>query len=154
MKKWLSCVAVAVLCFTLTSGCGGPSPQTSEAAAEVTKANTKKPARYGGVIGLKPEKLEEYKRLHADVWPEVLATIKDCNIQNYSIFLGKLNDGNYYLFSYFEYTGDDFEADMKKMAADSKTQEWWELTDPCQIPQDNRKPGEHWMLIEEVFHTD
>jgi L-rhamnose mutarotase len=114
----------------------------------------KKPVRYGSVIGMKPEKLDEYIKLHAATWPEVLAMIAQCNIQNYSIYLGKLNDGNLYLFSYFEYVGDDFAADMKKMASDPKTQEWWKLTDPCQIPQKERKAGEHWMTLQEVFHTD
>ena len=105
--------------------------------------------RYGSVIQLKPEKEEEYKRLHADVWPEVLAMIRACNIQNYSIFL---RDG--LLFSYFEYHGEDYQADMAKMAADSKTQEWWALTDPCQKPVASHGPGEWWTPMEEVFHTD
>src|SRR5438477_3914464 len=85
----------------------------------------KKVQRYGSVIGLRAEKIEEYKKLHAAVWPDVLRVIKECHIQNYSIYLRKLDDGNYYLFSYFEYTGDDFKADMAKMAADATTQKWW-----------------------------
>ena len=110
--------------------------------------------RYGMVIGVKEEKLEEYKRLHTAVWPGVLKTIKDCNIRNYSIYLRQLDDGKYYLFAYFEYTGDDFKADMAKMAADPVTQKWWELCEPCQIPLPNRKEGEWWASMEEVFHTD
>ena len=105
--------------------------------------------RYGMVIKVKPDKLKEYKELHAAVWPEVLAMIGACNIRNYSIFL---MDG--YLFSYFEYTGTDFAADMAKMAADPKTQEWWRLTDPCQEPLASRAEGEWWARMEEVFHTD
>jgi len=105
--------------------------------------------RYGQVIQLKPEKLEEYKRLHRAVWPEVLRIIRDCHIHNYSIFL---RDG--LLFSYFEYDGNDFRADMAKMAADPKTREWWTLTDPCQQPVKTAAPGEWWAPLEEVFHTD
>jgi len=105
--------------------------------------------RYGSVIKVKPEKLEEYKDLHASPWPEVNRMIKECNISNYSIYY---MDG--YLFSYFEYTGLDFEADMAKMAADPKTQEWWKLTDPCQQPLDSRKSGEWWAVMEEFFHLD
>ena len=56
--------------------------------------------RYGSVVEVRAEKLDEYKRLHADVWPGVLAMIKACNIQNYSIFLRQLPDGKHYLFSY------------------------------------------------------
>src|SRR5688572_25137181 len=92
--------------------------------------------RYGQIIKLKPDKYNEYKELHAHVWPEVLATIKAANICNYSIY-----HWNGYLFSYFEYTGKDFQADMAKIAADPTTHEWWKLTDPCQIPVEGNSPG-------------
>jgi L-rhamnose mutarotase len=105
--------------------------------------------RYGSVIKLRPEKLAEYKELHENVWPEVLDMIRACNIRNYSIYY---KDG--YLFSYFEYHGSDYDADMQKMAADPNTQRWWKLTDPCQEPLETRKPGEHWASMEEFFHTD
>ena len=111
--------------------------------------------RYGSVIGLNAEKLEEYKTLHAAVWPDVLAMIKKCNIQNYSIFLRKLPpDGQYFLFSYFEYTGVDFKADMQAMAADETTQRWWALCKPCQKPLEDRASDEWWANMEEVFHED
>ncbi len=105
--------------------------------------------RYGMVVKVRPEKLEEYKRLHAAVWPEVLAMIRECNIRNYSIYH---KDG--YLFGYFEYHGEDYAADMAKMAADPATQRWWDLCNPCQEPLPTRAPGEWWAQMEEVFHTD
>jgi len=105
--------------------------------------------RYGMVIGLDPARLEEYKACHANPWPEVLDMIRKCNIRNYSIFY---KDG--YLFSYFEYVGEDFEADMARMAADPKTQEWWAYVKPMQRPLESRKPGEWWAEMEEVFHMD
>jgi L-rhamnose mutarotase len=86
--------------------------------------------RYGSVIGVRKEKLSEYKKLHAAVWPDVLKMITVCNIRNYSIYLRQLPDGNYYLFSYFEYTGSDFKADMARMAADPVTQKWWDVCIP------------------------
>lgn len=107
--------------------------------------------RYGMVIGIQDDKIEEYKKLHAAAWPDVLKKIKECSIQNYSIYLGQIGN-RHYLFSYFEYTGNDFDADMKKMAADKTTQEWWKVCMPCQAPLDNRKEGEWWMNMEEVFH--
>ena len=110
--------------------------------------------RYGMVIGLRPEKMEEYKKLHAAVWPDVLKTIHECNIRNYSIYLGQLDDGNHYLFSYFEYIGNDFKADMDKMAADPTTQKWWGVCKPCQIPQKNRAKDDWWMNMPEVFHFE
>jgi len=110
--------------------------------------------RYGSVIGVKEEKLDEYKKLHEDVWPEVLSMIKQCHIENYSIYLRKLPDGNHYLFSYFEYTGDDFDADMAKMAADEATQKWWAICEPCQQPLADRADGKWWADMQEVFHCD
>ena len=105
--------------------------------------------RYGMVLRVRPEKFEEYRRLHAAVWPGVLGMIAACNIRNYSIYH---KDG--FLFSYFEYAGSDFAADMAKMAADPTTQRWWALCEPCQDPLPTRAPGEWWANMEEVFHCD
>ncbi|MFV0378773.1 MAG: L-rhamnose mutarotase [Mangrovibacterium sp.] len=105
--------------------------------------------RFGQIIGVKPEHFEKYREYHAAVWPEILEKIKECNIQNYSIFH---KDGQ--LFAYLEYTGDDFDADMAKMAADKKTQEWWAIMEPMQQPVKNRQAGEWWATMDEVFHLD
>ncbi len=107
--------------------------------------------RMGMVIGLDPDKVAEYKRLHAAVWPDVLAMISACNIRNYSIFLKQPEN---LLFGYWEYDGSDFEADAARMAADPKTQEWWAVCMPCQVPFETRKDGEWWTMMEEVFHHD
>ena len=119
-------------------------------AAESAQTRT----RYGSVIGLRPEKLAEYKKLHAAVWPEVAKAIREAHIRNYSIYLRKLDDGRYYLFSYFEYVGQDFQGDMAKMAADPEVKRWWTFTDPCQQPLTDRQDGEWWAAMEEVFHQD
>ncbi|WP_320178404.1 L-rhamnose mutarotase [Roseovarius pacificus] len=124
------------------------------AYSQVRAGNEAPVQRFGSVIGVKEEKIPYYKELHAACWPGVLAKIKECNIQNYSIYLHQLDDGQYYLFSYFEYAGTDFEADMKKMAADEETQRWWKETDPCQFPVKHRKEGEAWASMEEVFHCE
>ena len=117
-------------------------------------AGAKKVQRYGSVIGLKTEKLDEYKKLHAACWPEIQKKITECNIRNYSIYLRKLDNGKYYLFGYFEYIGTDFAGDMKKMAADPMTKRWWSVTDPCQEPLPDRGEGNWWASMEEVFHED
>ena len=105
--------------------------------------------RFGQLIGLRPERYDEYVKAHADVWPGVLAKIRDCNIRNYSIFH---RDGQ--LFAYFEYVGDDFEGDMQQMADDPETQRWWDWMKPMQEPLADREEGEWWVELEEVFHTD
>jgi len=107
--------------------------------------------RYGSVIGLKLEAIAEYKRLHAAVWPDVLKQIAGSNIRNYSIYLKEPEN---VMFAYYEYHGVDHAADMAAMAADPRTQEWWAVCSPLQVPLDTRKPGEWWAGMEEVFHVD
>lgn len=124
-------------------------PENVEALFDAVGCGKKRIRRYGSVIAVRPEKLEEYKRLHAAVWPGVLKMIFDCNLRNYSIYF---KDG--YLFSYYEYVGTDYETDMAKMAADPETQRWWDVCMPCQRPLDTRAEGEWWADMEEVFHVD
>ncbi len=102
--------------------------------------------RFGQIIKIRPEKLEYYKKLHAEPWPDVIAKIAECNIRNYSIYIH-----NDLLFAYFEYIGTDFKADMQKMAKDEHTQRWWKETDPCQesLSEDG---SEWWLTMEELFH--
>jgi L-rhamnose mutarotase len=114
----------------------------------------RRPARFGSVIGVRAEKLDEYKKLHAAVWPKVVEAVRGANIRNYSIYLRKMPDGKHYLFSYLEYVGDDFEGDMQRLAANAEVKRWWTFTDPCQEPLADRKPGEWWASMEEVCHQD
>ncbi len=117
-------------------------------------ASARAPQRYGMVIGVKPEKLEYYKELHAKPWPGVVKMIRDCNIRNYSIYLKQVDEQHWYLFSYFEYTGKDFKKDMARMAKDPETQRWWKETDPCQTPIPTHARDEWWSKMEEVFHSE
>ncbi|MBO6512251.1 MAG: L-rhamnose mutarotase [Roseibium sp.] len=107
--------------------------------------------RMGMVIGINPDDIPEYKRLHADVWPEVLERLRQSNITNYSIFLKEPEN---LMFSYWEYLGDDFASDDAAIAADPVTQRWWQLCGPMQRPLESRKQGEWWASMEEVFHLD
>ncbi len=110
--------------------------------------------RFGMVARVLPGSLDEYKKLHADIWPGVSRMIERCNIRNYSIFSTRLPDGHDYLFSYFEYIGTDFDTDMEKMAADPETQRWWAVCKPCMAPVESLPPSEVWAPAEEVFHQD
>jgi L-rhamnose mutarotase len=105
--------------------------------------------RNASTLRLRPETEAKYREYHQSVWPDVLRTITECNIRNYSIFL---RDG--ILFSYFEYVGENFAADMARMAADQKKQEWWAIMNPMQAPLENRAEGEWWASMQEVFHVD
>jgi len=105
--------------------------------------------RFAQVIGVKPNRIEEYEAIHAAVWPDVLDLIHAHNIRNYSIFRHDTT-----LFAYFEYVGVDFDADMKALLEHPVNRDWWALTDPMQEPVPDREDGQWWKTIPEVFHTD
>ena len=105
--------------------------------------------RIGQMIKVKPEGKADYIKWHANPLPGVNEMIKECNIQNYSIYIR----GDY-MFSYFEYVGEDYEADMAKMAADPTTQKWWDIVKPLMDPLPDRAEGEFWSGMEEVYHLD
>ena len=99
------------------------------------------------IVRVKPEHLKTYTKLHKNVWESVLQTQDACHIQNYSI---AYRDG--LLFAYFEYTGTDYEADMRRMAADPATQEWWAICKPCLTPVESETVSDCWADMEEVFY--
>lgn len=107
--------------------------------------------RMGLCIGLKAEAIEVYKRVHADVWRDVLDVISRAKIRNYSIFLREPEN---LLFAYWEYHGDDFAADAARMGESPAMRKWWELCEPMQQPLSTRTHGEWWAAMEEVFHLD
>jgi L-rhamnose mutarotase len=108
-----------------------------------------KPSRYGFVVNVRPEKREEYLELHRSVWPRVEEAMTENGIRNYSIFV---IDNT--LFGYFEYVGDDYEADMARIKEDETSQEWWRHTDPCQIAFGDSAPGGLWREMDLAWHMD
>ena len=109
------------------------------------------PIRVGMVVKIKPEFIDEYKKLHADDNPGVRDLLVQANMRNFSIFLLQLDDGNWYEFGYYEYTGDDFEADMEKLAKHPRNIEWLEICDPMQIPLEGY---EGWAEMEQVYYNN
>jgi L-rhamnose mutarotase len=105
--------------------------------------------RFGMVCRMRPEKRAEYLALHSAVWPGVEATITDCGIRNFTIFV--IGD---VLFGHYEYVGDDYETDQRRMAEDPVTQEWWARTAPCQIPFTDDADVPNWQILDEVWHLD
>jgi len=105
--------------------------------------------RFGMVIGIRPEKLAEYQGLHADDHPGVRDLIAAAHMRNFSIYLQQFPDGNHYLFGYYEYDGDDYDADMARLAAEPRNQEWLATCGPMQIPF----PGEPtWKQMKRVYY--
>ncbi|MFY9714007.1 MAG: L-rhamnose mutarotase [Microbacterium sp.] len=98
---------------------------------------------------LVPSRRADYLRLHSEVWPHVEQVISDCGIRNFTIF--EL-DG--VLIAYYEYVGDDYGADQRRMAADPVTQQWWAETAPCQRPFRVGSSAPNWEQFDEVWHQD
>lgn len=131
MKTHLTLLTIAVLSWS----CSQPAVQ-----------------RHAWVTGLKPIKADYYRKLHAAPWPSVNSKLKECHIQNFSIYERDI-EGKTYLFAYLEYTGKDFDADMNQLANDPETQRWWKETDPCQSPlPDALKAGKIWAKTTELYH--
>ncbi|OAL43505.1 L-rhamnose 1-epimeras-like protein [Pyrenochaeta sp. DS3sAY3a] len=119
------------------------------------------PRRIGQWIYLRPECIDEYKKCHAAVWPEVLEQIKDSNVRDYSIYLSftPAPSPRPFLFASFKYVGSAFDADMARMAANPKVQEWWRMTDGMQESPVEGAVGSAsgpgwWGRTEEVFFVE
>ena len=95
---------------------------------------------------LKPEKVEEYVHLHTHPWPEILQVLEECHFHHYSISI-KGNE----LFTYYEYTGDDLEADERRMGESPDMQRWWTHTKPCFLHHDE---GHYYDDLTEIFYKN
>jgi len=105
--------------------------------------------RYGIVIKVKPGKLEEYKKIHSEIWPEVSKIIFQHNIRNFSIY-----NKDDFLFGYFGYVGSNVKKDFEKMSSEPIYKKWLSITNSMQVPLETRSKGEWWAFMEEVFHLD
>jgi L-rhamnose mutarotase len=105
--------------------------------------------RVGMVTQLRADKIEEYKRLHADSNPGVRDLLTKYHMRNFSIYLQKI-DGKWYEFGYYEYTGNNLEADMATMAKEPRTIEWLKLCDPMQKPLPGSKS---WTNMQRVYYN-
>ena len=105
--------------------------------------------RIGMVIGIKPDRIAAYEALHAASNPGVRDLLNKYHMRNFSIYLHVL-DGKFYLFGYYEYTGEDYEADMQRLNDEPRNIAWLGATAPMQIPV----PGsEAWAIMREVYHN-
>ncbi len=106
--------------------------------------------RIGMVIGIKADQISAYEALHAASNPGVRDLLQKYHMHNFSIYMRQLDDGKYYLFGYYEYTGTDYKADMEKLGAEPRNQKWLSVTGPMQVPL----PGEQsWATMKEVYHN-
>ena len=105
--------------------------------------------RVGMVIGIKPDMIDEYKRLHTGDNCVVRDLLNKYHMHNFSIFLHQI-DGKWYEFGYYEYTGDDYETDMARLAEEPRNQAWLKVCDAMQIPLEGE---ESWAMMQSVFYN-
>ena len=103
--------------------------------------------RFGDVIRVPADRYAEYVDKHDHIWPNIVELMRQAHIENFTIFY---RDG--YLFKYFEYTGDDFVADMKLLDENEEHKRWLAYTAVCQQPVESAKDGEWWAGMKEIFH--
>ncbi|KAL1860748.1 hypothetical protein VTK73DRAFT_7193 [Phialemonium thermophilum] len=134
----------------------GSNSGAMDTPAVASPTRIKNPGRrIAQIVKLRPEYVDRYKEVHAAVWPEVLKQIKDCNIEDYSIY-HDADSG--ILFASFKYVGYDFAGDMERMRENPKVREWWKMTDTFQeslVPgATSSEAGEPswWKPLEEVFY--
>jgi L-rhamnose mutarotase len=98
-------------------------------------------------LWVQPEKLEEYKRLHRAVWPELLADLRAAGVRNYSIFA----DGSE-LFGYLEC--DDWTAVNAALADSAANRRWQEFMRGYLATPVDPDAAEPLRLLEEVFRME
>lgn len=139
MRRRISPLLISLILIIVVLGCA--SDQEKEKVGNEVK-------RVGMVIKLNPNYIDEYKAIHSDSNAGVRDLLNAANMHNFSIFLIQLEDGNWYEFGYYEYTGNDFEADMEKLDNHPRNIEWLKVCDPMQIPLDGY---EGWAEMESVY---
>jgi len=120
------------------------------AAVLAAKTGTSSVQRTGMVIGIKTDQISAYEALHAASNPGVRDLLGKYHMHNFSIYMRQLDDGKYYLFGYYEYTGTDYKADMEKLAAEPRNQKWLSVTGPMQVPLSGQQS---WATMKEVYHN-
>jgi L-rhamnose mutarotase len=100
--------------------------------------------RTGFVLSVKPERIDDYVRAHAEVWPEMLEALRGAGIRNYTIF----RSGNQ-VFGYFE--ADDLGRAEAHLAAQEVSARW---QDAMAGFLDERVPDSGPSPLEEIFRLD
>jgi L-rhamnose mutarotase len=104
--------------------------------------------RYCFLLQVRPELLDEYRRRHAEVWPDMLRALADTGWRNYSIFARE--DG--LLVGYVE--ADDLAAAQSAMEATEVNARWQAEMAPFFESLDGRRPDEGFRLLPEIFHLE
>ena len=97
---------------------------------------------------IKPDRLDEYRARHREVWPEMTKALQEAGWGNYTLFLA--DDG--LLVGYLE--TDDYEAALQRMAQADVNERWQAEMAPFFAGLGDRRPDEGFRRITEIFHLD
>lgn len=100
------------------------------------------------LLKVRPEKMDEYKTRHAQVWPEMLAALRETGWRNYSLFLQP--DG--VVVGYVE--ADDFESCRAAMKNHPVNARWQAEMAPLFASTNGHTADDLMLPLEEVFHLD
>lgn len=107
--------------------------------------------RIGVLTKIKPGMLEKYTKMHAEIWDDVVRIGHEHNTRNFTIFFDERTG---YMFSYFEYIGNDYEADMKEKNSKPIIKEWQAMCRECFAPVDDSADGPLQAPLREIWHND
>ena len=99
-------------------------------------------------LQVRPDRLEEYRRRHADVWPEMLAALHEAGWHDYSLFLR--DDG--LLVGYL--LTDDLAAAQAAMDATDVNRRWQAEMAPFFADLRSGRPDTGMTVLDEVFNLD
>ncbi len=97
---------------------------------------------------VRAERVAEYRERHRQVWPEMLAALREAGWGNYSLFLA----GDGLLVGYLE--TDDYQAALGRMAGTDVNKQWQEEMAPYFAELNGRPPDQGFVRAAEVFHLD
>jgi L-rhamnose mutarotase len=100
------------------------------------------------ILRVRPDRLDEYRARHREVWPEMLEALRDMGWRNYSLFLRE--DG--LLVGYLEC--DDFDASRAAMEERDVNARWQADMAPFFELPGGERPDTGLVRLEEVFHLD
>jgi L-rhamnose mutarotase len=97
---------------------------------------------------IRPDRLDEYRARHQEVWPEMTGALREAGWTNYTLFL--TDDG--LLIGYLE--ADDFAAARQRMAQTDVNARWQAQMQPYFADLGGLRPDEGFRRIAEIFHLD
>lgn len=105
--------------------------------------------RVGFLLKVKPDRIEEYKKHHENVWPDMCEALNRQGWHNYSLFMR----GDGLLFGYFE-TPESFDAARGGMDQEPINGRWQDLMAPFFESTEGTHPDKTMVELEEIFHLD